>query len=189
LEDGGGSGSGSGVGVGGEDGGKGGEGEGIWLKGAAGGRGNKFRLERFGKAMSGSCAWDPPGGLLNGKSPLHPSLSRNLRTEDSWGLLAIMNYEFLAGLDWSALPAGSTIVDVGGGIGSQSMLLAEAFGCAGGGEGGAGGGGKGLKFVVQDREAVVAMGVKVRPPPSFFFKGGEWELTFLFGGGCLFFIL
>jgi hypothetical protein len=31
------------------------------------GWGNKFRLERFGKAMSGSCAWDPPGGLLNSR--------------------------------------------------------------------------------------------------------------------------
>jgi len=57
--------------------------EGVWLKGSRGengimevvrrGRGNKFRLERFGKAMSGSCAWDPPGGLLNGSSPLPPS--------------------------------------------------------------------------------------------------------------------
>ncbi|KIM86581.1 hypothetical protein PILCRDRAFT_774750, partial [Piloderma croceum F 1598] len=51
--------------------------EGVWLKGSQGeigkdvrrGRGNKFRLERFGKAMSGSCAWDPPGGLLNGSCP------------------------------------------------------------------------------------------------------------------------
>jgi hypothetical protein len=56
--------------------------EGVWLKGSRGeggvvgvGRGNKFRLERFGKAMSGSCAWDPPGGLLNGSSPPSPSLS------------------------------------------------------------------------------------------------------------------
>ncbi|KIM86573.1 hypothetical protein PILCRDRAFT_815806 [Piloderma croceum F 1598] len=100
--------------------------EGVWLKGSrgeisvgkdvGGGRGNKFRLERFGKAMSGSCAWDPPGGLLN------------------------------AGIDWSALPAGSTIVDVGGGIGSTSMGLAKAFGH--------------LRFVVQDRGVVVDMGVK-----------------------------
>ena len=60
-------------------------------------------------------------------------------------------------------------MDVGGGIGSQSMLLAEAFGC------GCGGGGKGLKFVVQDREAVVDMGVKVRPsPPAFYFKGADF---------------
>jgi hypothetical protein len=56
--------------------------EGMWLKGSRDsdckdigrrereGKGNKFRLERFGKAMSGSCAWDPPGGLLNGSSPL-----------------------------------------------------------------------------------------------------------------------
>ena len=60
--------------------------EGEWLKGArrgsagvgvgvgvgVAGRGNRFRLERFGKAMTGSCAWDPPGGLLNGLSPFSP---------------------------------------------------------------------------------------------------------------------
>lgn len=29
---------------------------------------NKYRLERFGKAMTGNSAWDTPGGFLNCKS-------------------------------------------------------------------------------------------------------------------------
>ncbi|KAI0697894.1 O-methyltransferase [Cytidiella melzeri] len=47
----------------------------------------------------------------------------------------------LNGFDWKALPADSVVVDVGGGIGSQSMILAKTF--------------DHLKFVVQDREEVV----------------------------------
>jgi hypothetical protein len=31
------------------------------------------------------------------------------------------------GFDWAALPRGSVVVDVGGGIGSTSMLLASAY--------------------------------------------------------------
>ncbi|KAG2068138.1 hypothetical protein BDR04DRAFT_791799 [Suillus decipiens] len=34
----------------------------------------------------------------------------------------------LTGFDWLSLPRGSTIVDVGGGIGSTTMILARAFG-------------------------------------------------------------
>ena len=45
------------------------------------------------------------------------------------------------------------MVDVGGGIGSTSMLLASAFSSAEGG--------LGLKFVIQDRPVVVEMGEKV----------------------------
>jgi hypothetical protein len=26
---------------------------------------NRFRLERFGKAMSGTCSWEAPGAILN----------------------------------------------------------------------------------------------------------------------------
>ncbi|THH29318.1 hypothetical protein EUX98_g4870 [Antrodiella citrinella] len=51
----------------------------------------------------------------------------------------------LEGLAWEELPPGSVVVDVGGGIGSTSMLLANAF--------------KHLRFVVQDRDPVVEMGV------------------------------
>ena len=46
------------------------------------------------------------------------------------------------------------VVDVGGGIGSTSMLLASAFSSTDEG-------GLGLKFVIQDRPVVVEMGEKV----------------------------
>ena len=60
--------------------------EGVWLKGSrlgdggganagGGSRGNRFRLERFGKAMTGNTAWEPPGGVLNGSFTSHPSLT------------------------------------------------------------------------------------------------------------------
>ncbi|TEB29709.1 hypothetical protein FA13DRAFT_1755487 [Coprinellus micaceus] len=82
---------------------------------------NRFRLERFGKAMSGTGSWEAPGGVLSG-------------------------------FDWASLPRGSIIVDVGGGIGSTSMLLAAAFSPPNED--------LGLKFIVQDREPVTAMGEK-----------------------------
>ena len=46
------------------------------------------------------------------------------------------------------------IVDVGGGIGSTSRLLASAFSSMDEG-------GLGLKFIIQDRPVVVEMGEKV----------------------------
>ncbi|KAH8096884.1 hypothetical protein BXZ70DRAFT_865118, partial [Cristinia sonorae] len=51
----------------------------------------------------------------------------------------------LDSLHWEDLPPCSVVVDVGGGIGSTSMLLANAF--------------KHLRFVVQDRDPVVEMGL------------------------------
>ncbi|KAF9066979.1 S-adenosyl-L-methionine-dependent methyltransferase [Rhodocollybia butyracea] len=85
---------------------------------------NRFRLERFGKAMTGTVSWEVPGAVLNG-------------------------------FDWQSLPKGSTIVDVGGGIGSTSMLLAHAYS-----DGSQDDDALGLKFVIQDREVVVDMGQK-----------------------------
>ncbi|KAJ7244419.1 hypothetical protein B0H12DRAFT_1129472 [Mycena haematopus] len=84
---------------------------------------NRFRLERFGKAMAGTGSWEAPGAVLHG-------------------------------FDWASLPRGSVVVDVGGGIGSTSMLLASAYADVD-----AGGGG-GLRFVIQDRPVVVEMGEK-----------------------------
>ncbi|KAF8443678.1 hypothetical protein L210DRAFT_3502471 [Boletus edulis BED1] len=55
-----------------------------------------FRLERFSKAMTGTTLWEAPKAILNG-------------------------------FDWYSLPKGSTIVDVGGGIGSTTMVLAHAL--------------------------------------------------------------
>ncbi|KAL0959228.1 hypothetical protein HGRIS_014504 [Hohenbuehelia grisea] len=85
---------------------------------------NRFRLERFGKAMVGTGSWEAPGAVLNG-------------------------------FGWGSLPPGSTIVDVGGGIGSTSMLLAQAFSA-----GPDDGGDLRMKFIIQDRPVVVEMGEK-----------------------------
>ncbi|KAG2127306.1 S-adenosyl-L-methionine-dependent methyltransferase, partial [Suillus bovinus] len=58
----------------------------------------------------------------------------------------------LTAFDWLSLPRGSTIVDVGGGIGSTTMILARAFGGS-------------LKprgsfcFIVQDRPVVIGLGL------------------------------
>jgi hypothetical protein len=54
----------------------------------------------------------------------------------------------MAGYAWEILPQGSLIVDVGGGVGSQSLVLATHF--------------PQLRFVVQDREHVVGDAVEVR---------------------------
>ncbi|KAG5734155.1 Sterigmatocystin 8-O-methyltransferase [Termitomyces sp. T112] len=103
---------------------------------------DKLRVERFGKAMSGTGSWEAPGAVFDG-------------------------------FDWHNLPRGSIIVDVGGGIGSTSMLLANAF-CRSGGRGKSspvspsfsGSPGRkreedlGFKFIIQDRPVVVEMGEK-----------------------------
>ncbi|KAF9531423.1 hypothetical protein CPB83DRAFT_809100 [Crepidotus variabilis] len=92
---------------------------------------NKFRLERFGKAMSGTDGWEAPGAVFNA-------------------------------FDWYSLPKGSIVVDVGGGIGSTSMLLASAFSSSSPlmqsdhGEDES----LGLNFVIQDRPFVCEMGEK-----------------------------
>ncbi|PBK83977.1 hypothetical protein ARMGADRAFT_1018876 [Armillaria gallica] len=82
---------------------------------------NRYRLERFGTAMTGTDSWEVPGAVLNG-------------------------------FDWHALPRGSVVVDVGGGIGSTSMFLAHAFSNPTDEDS------IGLKFIIQDRPIVVEMG-------------------------------
>lgn len=62
----------------------------------------------------------------------------------------------LVGFEWHSLPRNSVIVDVGGGIGSTSMLLASAFSSADDN-------GLDLRFIIQDRPIVVEMGEKVCP--------------------------
>jgi ubiquinone/menaquinone biosynthesis C-methylase UbiE len=53
----------------------------------------------------------------------------------------------LAGYAWEGLPEGSLVVDVGGGVGSQSLTLATHH--------------PHLRFVVQDRELVVGDATEV----------------------------
>ena len=51
----------------------------------------------------------------------------------------------IAAFDWASLAPGSTLVDVGGGVGSASLSLATHLGTR-------------VRFVVQDRERVCTMG-------------------------------
>jgi len=68
---------------------------------------------------------------------------------------------FLAGLtalhtdryDWESLPEGSVVVDVGGGIGSVTDILAKAH--------------PHLKFIIQDQLEVVEDGLKVNTSTYF----------------------
>ena len=65
---------------------------------------------------------------------------------------------FLAGLtalhsvryDWKSLPEGSVVVDVGGGIGVVTRVLAKAH--------------PHLKFIIQDQLEVIEDGLKVSSP-------------------------
>lgn len=57
---------------------------------------------------------------------------------------------FFAGFSWEDLPEGSVLVDVGGGIGATSIIVAEAH--------------PHLRVVVEDREQVVSTAVSVRRP-------------------------
>lgn len=54
------------------------------------------------------------------------------------------------GFDWNALPEGSLVVDVGGGVGSQTLTLAKKF--------------PHLNFVIQDTEATRPNAIKVCLP-------------------------
>ena len=95
---------------------------------------NMFRLTRFGKAMMGTAGWEKPVAIFQGKMSHVP-------------LLCFTETHEYVGFDWASLPHDSVVVDVGGGVGSTSMLLAGSF--------------PHLKFVVQEREVVVELGQKV----------------------------
>ena len=64
----------------------------------------------------------------------------------------------ISGFDWQSLLPGGIVVDVGGGIGSTSMLLATAFSSSASSEDGEG---LALRFIIQDRPVVCEMGEKV----------------------------
>lgn len=62
-------------------------------------------------------------------------------------MAAVRNTKQLAGFPWDELPKDSVVVDIGGGIGSVSVVLAQAY--------------PHLKFVVEDRAPVVAIAREV----------------------------
>jgi len=74
-----------------------------------------FRLGRFSRAMIGTTLWEAPKAILSGEFLTRTSCLMNSKANP------------LSGFDWYSLPKGSTIVDVGGGIGSTTMILARAL--------------------------------------------------------------
>jgi hypothetical protein len=91
---------------------------------------NKLRLVRFGMAMQGSAAEEPKDTIFRGVSdiPLQHSRLFQFTTDRS-------------GFKWGELPAGSVIVDVGGGLGASSLSIAKKYPT--------------LKIVNQDRGPVI----------------------------------
>ena len=93
---------------------------------------NRLNLIRFGAAMNGSKNASPANAILGGSATFcctHCTLPSHLRTSN------------FAGYDWERLPEGSLVVDVGGGVGAQSLTLAQHH--------------PQLRFVIQDRESVL----------------------------------
>lgn len=90
------------------------------------------------------------GGVLNGMGSKEAGGARLMRV--------------CTGFEWGSLPAESTVVDVGGGVGSVSLVLAKSF--------------PSLKIVVQDRAEVIegeAKAVRASPAPllrklTYFFR-------------------
>ena len=77
--------------------------------------GKSFRLERFSRAMIGTTEWEAPKAILSGESLADvPCVIDSMVAS-------------LSGFDWYSLPKGSTIVDVGGGIGSTTMTLVRVL--------------------------------------------------------------
>lgn len=100
--------------------------------------GQEFRRHRFDLAMKGMQSLQPAAAVLDGA--FYNCLE--LRLVDfliTWRAL---------GLEWGKLPKGSTVVDVGGGIGTYMAPLAENF--------------PELKIVVQDLPKTIQNAHEVR---------------------------
>ena len=104
---------------------------------------NRLRLARFGAAMTGLRNMTPEDAILDGLSHHHHPTACFVDQFLTWRLNP-------TGYAWGKLPPGSLVVDVGGGLGSQSLTLARRH--------------PDLRFVVQDREAVVGDANEVRCP-------------------------
>ncbi len=102
---------------------------------------NRSRLERFGHAMTGTRQWETKEGVLFGQSS---RVRLTVVASDDKGT---------AGFPWADLPPDSVLVDVGGGIGSTSLTVAEAH--------------PHIKVVVEDRPQVVELAPSVCAPFPF----------------------
>ncbi|KAG0694495.1 hypothetical protein DFH29DRAFT_1034034 [Suillus ampliporus] len=95
-------------------------------------------------------AFNTPVPFFDGREP-----RKSFRLERfSQAMMGTSGWEapgaILTAFDWLSLPRGSTIVDVGGGIGSTTMILARAFGDKQDMQ---------FRFIVQDRPVVVGLGL------------------------------
>jgi hypothetical protein len=95
--------------------------------------GQEYRRARFGLQMTGTMTAGHANSVPDGTSLVY---------------MRRTNSDLCAGFDWAALGSGALVVDVGGGIGSQSLILANTF--------------PRLRFVIQDLESVIIQGGKVR---------------------------
>ncbi len=95
----------------------------------------QFRRTRFGIGMRGVAAFQPADAVLNCMILTFVSKNEVLKL--------FLDY------NWKALPAGSLVVDVGGGIGSVTYTIAKNF--------------PDIHFVVQDLPTVIEDGKKVWP--------------------------
>lgn len=113
--------------------------------------GNSSRRRRFAAGMTGLSNATYSSAILEGMISICHS---------------IMHINVVPGFEWKELPKDSVVVDVGGGVGSQSLLLAKAF--------------DHLKLIVQDRPAVVtenAPGVSVIFLYHFCVQYSTWSVA------------
>ena len=101
---------------------------------------NERRLVRFGHGMVGTRQFETKDEILRG------TFSGPVPTYDP---LVLTQNRFIA-FSWDELRQGAVVVDVGGGIGAQTIVVAEAY--------------PDIRVVVEDREQVVATARSVRPP-------------------------
>ena len=94
-----------------------------------------MRETRFGVAMEVTKKTEDPASVLKG-----------LSSRIYFGLSFVLTS--CSGYNWAMIPKGSVVVDVGGGVGTVSMIIAKAH--------------EHLKIIVQDRPAVADNGKRVR---------------------------
>jgi hypothetical protein len=100
--------------------------------------GNELQLKRFGSAMATAGTFIPLGHVISGSS---------LNAEKSFYYKTNEPFDSSEAYDWKSLEKDDLVVDVGGGVGTVTLMLAKSF--------------PHLRYIVQDRAAVVPDGVKV----------------------------
>lgn len=103
-------------------------------------KGNEQRRIRFGTAMQVANSAMGPATAVEGEIVI--VLLRRLCSTSS-----------TLGFDWNSLAKDSLVVDVGGGVGAQSLTLAQKF--------------PHLRFAIQDREQITKDGATVREVANY----------------------